>query len=314
MDIVGETLVIDARPLTRTKPVEVEAVYRLSNRDAAVSLDLTFVDGGETDDFRAWIDGEPIPGCQPARNDLPDSWRRPSDAPGLNGGESLRLYGHGQSFVHNLRVVVPSGRHEIKVAYGAKPGHNASGNFPALYAQFAYVLAPARSWRSFGKLDVTVHVPAGWDVAVSLPLNREGDTFTGQFDGVPADSLTATLRPPVPAAYWAFPFVGAAGVLLASIAGHVVCRRVGERAGREGWTSREIRDRASRLGFARSMTICVSGFAAVLGPRMSVPGGLGRHNDWLLAFVGWVIIGLMIWAGPGAARVVKRAALAPPAG
>jgi hypothetical protein len=65
--------------------------------------------------------------------------------------------------------------------------------------QFIYLLAPARDWGGFDRLDVTCFLPAGWKAASNIDLQRDGDVLRGTFAGIPHDALELTIQmPPEP--------------------------------------------------------------------------------------------------------------------
>lgn len=73
---------------------------------------------------------------------------------------------------------------------------------PTVAWQFAYVLEPAASWKSFGELELQVMVPTGWFTAVTPALDRRGDVLRGQFQGRPAEAVALTVQRPTPSAFW----------------------------------------------------------------------------------------------------------------
>jgi hypothetical protein len=104
---------------------------------------------------------------------------------------------------------------------------NAQDNAPVWW-QLAFVLSPARQWKGFGDLDVSVRVPSGWEVAVRPGLSRQGDVLSGHFNGIPADSIGVTTRMPLPPDWRGIAWNrGLLGVLLLSgIAGLVGARLI----------------------------------------------------------------------------------------
>jgi hypothetical protein len=118
---------------------------------------------------------------------------------------------------------LPSGASKLSARYHARASGVDEGNHPLATWQIPYVLAPARNWGSFGDLDVTVRIPAGWDSASTLPLNRDGEVLQGTFAGVPADSFVVATRAPLPRGYaWALWVEKAEWILLAP-GGLLVC-------------------------------------------------------------------------------------------
>jgi hypothetical protein len=195
-----ETLTIDLRPLETGTFGIVEAVYHLQNDGPAQTLDLLFAFGTQTNsDFRVTFNDRPIAG-NAVKQRMPDEWLPPRVTPGLTGSDALE-YGAGWSTVlpQSFSIDVPVGPSVLAVRYRAEVKHTYA--LPAMYREFAYILAPARAWAGFGGLDVTIHPPPHWTVAVSPALPRDGDLLRGHFDAIPADAIGMTLRPPVAAGY-----------------------------------------------------------------------------------------------------------------
>jgi len=99
------------------------------------------------------------------------------------------------------------------VRYPARAG-GTDERYPTTTWQFPYVLAPARDWGEFGRLDVVVHVPDGWQAQSTPPLERQQTTLRGSFMGLPADALLVTTRAPVPPQYRGAAWLSAAIFLL----------------------------------------------------------------------------------------------------
>ena len=227
--IAREFLTIDLRPLAWNGLGYVEVVYNLHNHGTAKKLDLLFASGSAgVVDFRVLLDDQPIRSSPRAGAPLPASWQPPPQTPGLRDEKAL-AYAPGDSrdvTAVALTVVVPSGLHTLKVRYAAEAAIHHYGA-PTLYHQFAYVLAPARTWAAFGGLDVTIHLPGGWRVACTPQLIREGATLTGAFADLPSDAIALTMQAPEG---WAYPVVayGSLGLLGAvGIGGAILCWRVG---------------------------------------------------------------------------------------
>jgi hypothetical protein len=169
VEINRETLTIDMRPLSNHGHVLVEAVYQLHNHGDEKKLDLLFASGAaETMNLRVWL-GDQLIASRLAEEGtkLPKSWQAPRTTPGIEGDDELAIrYRGSEARPASFSIVLPPGRHTLKVQYAADAVHNRARG-PTVCRQFAYVLAPARSWAGFGGLDVTIHVPEGWDVACS---------------------------------------------------------------------------------------------------------------------------------------------------
>lgn len=201
--VLHESLVIDMRPVAGGQFAQVEATYRFRNDGPARQLELLFATGAnEIAGFAVSLDGAPVPSAPRDVGELPKSWQPPLHTPSFDqhkleygpklGGSDLKTVG--------FTLAVSPGEHTVRVKYRAPASKNMSG-YPVAYQQFAYVLAPAKSWDGFGKLEVTVYVPEGWAAKSEPTLTRDGDTLHGTFDGIPTDALALTLQAPVGRAY-----------------------------------------------------------------------------------------------------------------
>jgi hypothetical protein len=190
------------------------------------------------------------------------------------------------------------------VSYAAEAAINRRGR-PTVYRQFAYVLAPARTWAGFGGLDVVVHLPEGWHAACTPPLRRQGDTLTGSFSDLPADALALTLQAP---AGWAYqPLVSASlGLLiLVGVGGPVFCWWAGRAKGRSlarstpggrpGWLRRLAWPRSLGVGVLWGGAILASGVFAISGPDLALPAGQVSIYGYgrIIAAFGVVCFGLL---------------------
>jgi hypothetical protein len=213
--ILGETLVIDMRPLRELRPAVVEAAYVVSNDAGEQSLELVFVaasmrpgaawvwkgggwspvPGRPESERGVWLDGRPVE-ARAAADDvgLPAAWAPPSTTPGLKPGQGeLPFKSEGEGTL-SFRVTLAPGRHELRVRYEARPGAYADARSDAVYWQLGYVLSPAREWAGFGGLDAKVLLPGGWHAASRPEMRREGDALVAHWDALPADTLAVTAQ------------------------------------------------------------------------------------------------------------------------
>ncbi len=280
--IARETLLIDLRPLVTGDAARVEAVYHLQNDGPAQPLDLLFAFGSrETSDYQVTLDDQPIEGVL-QKAPLPKEWMPPRTTPALSGNGVI-TYADGWATVTPLSfsIVAPAGESVLAVRYRAAAKHTYAR--PAMYRQFAYILAPARAWAGFGSLDVTVDVPEDWSVDSSPGLQRDGGVMRGTFTDVPADAIALTLRPPVPAGYDGVKY-GAWGLFaIVGLGGMDLCRRWGRGKGLPGpdrspADSAEVRDsragrlaRAAAVGLAYGVLVFAAGMMAAWGPDAVFP-------------------------------------------
>jgi len=228
--IERETLVLDLRPLADDQPAVVDATYNVRNDGSARTLRLVFVATGLVgNDNGVWLDGQPISTTPAMTSVVPSSWEPPKTTPGIDGGAlgyDIRANG-----TLTFALSLTAGRHRIRVHYGAHASAY-SGDAPARYWQLGYVLAPARSWESFGGLDVDVRLPPGWRAASSPSLTRVGDVLTGSFRTIPADTLGLTVQAPIvatPRPIDLTPVAWLGGLIVAAAAGLLIGRWLGQR-------------------------------------------------------------------------------------
>jgi len=276
VQITRETLSIDLRPAQLGQKAIVEATYQLHNEGEERLLELLFAFGSrENKDWSITLDDKPLEGVLTQGADMPIAWRPPRETPGLESDTPLS-YGVGWLTVEPLafKLVVPSGNAVLKVRYQAEIALNYAR--PSMYRQFAYILSPARSWASFGGLDLMIQVPGGWSVASTLDLEREGDLLRGNFDRIPADSLAITMRPAVPAGYQRLFEVSRAVAIVLGLAGWFGCWKAGR-----VWAGELVRSAAADASARYYQTIKLLGGAVVIG---FLYGMLMAAATWWTAF------------------------------
>ena len=301
VSIRREELVIDLRSMTdRNAKVKVSATYHLDNRGADKPLSLVFALGSNADHFRVTLDRTEITSRLPGDAPLPESWQPPKMTPGIDGAE-LYYSVDNPSLSVTFELVIPSGRHDVAVTYDAEPVQ--SGDDGVLRYQFGYVLSPARTWAGFGGLDLTVHVPEDWRIAVTPALKRDGDTLRGAFTSVPADAVALTMKRPTG---W-YTVVSIASLLLfavVALGGLIVIgwrTRVDERRRRAADLLFPFRAAAFGRGVAWGVAVLAVGMFAIFGPDLTVPGqayhrgygqGLGAVGvvlgSILAIVIGWI--------------------------
>jgi hypothetical protein len=203
--ISREELVIDLRPLLNAEKTLVEATYFLENSGAEKELNLVFAFATlGVESFQVWLDEKEIAINQINVAELPSSWKAPQTTPALQPQQELeyQYFRLEEKKMSGFTVKIGAGKHVLKARYKSDAASNRRGE-PAKYWQFAYVLAPAREWASFGGLNVTVHLPKGWNYAANVELTRSGDSLLGSFGNVPVDALAMTLQMPEPRWYQA---------------------------------------------------------------------------------------------------------------
>lgn len=299
--ITREELVIDMRPMTdRGALAKVSATYHLDNRGPDKQLDLVFAMGSPSRDFRVLLDGKLIATMPRPDVQVPESWQPPRFTPGFDGGELYYGTDNAPTAVA-FRLVVPAGRHDLAVTYDAEPVQHHIDS--VLIYQFAYVLSPAREWAGFGGLELVVHVPPDWKIAVTPALEREGDTLRGSFTTVPADAVALTIQTPTGlhsvvtiASLGLFAIVALGGISM------IVWRtRVAERR-RRAASQFPFRAAAFGRGVAWGTAFLGTGLFAVFGPDLVI-AGQGYHRGYgqglaafglvvgtfLVILIGWIV-------------------------
>ena len=238
-----EALSFDLLPLAGGERIfAVEAVYRLRNDGATVAGEVLFV-APSMQVASVTLDGAPLPATPVTQPATPPSWQPPATTPPLRaGGEPVPLALRsgparpGEEIAAlRFHAEIPPGVHHLAVRYESRAASRDLDDPVWLY-QVAYILSPARSWRSFGALDVNVKIPGDWSFASTLPLTCEAGVCRGRFPGLPADTLALSLQPPPPAGGLrvaeALTVAGAAlGALFAALLGWAVGSRARRRLG-----------------------------------------------------------------------------------
>ncbi|MGI8607860.1 MAG: hypothetical protein ACR2MY_01325 [Candidatus Dormibacteria bacterium] len=261
-----EDLVLDLRGLGQPpvgnsthRLVQVRAGYGLRNTGPSTTQDLVFVAPGlQAAGASVALDGVEVPAVAGVFTDLPSTWRAPTSTPAVGSGETLSYQARAGSVLRFTLALAP-GQHRVAVRYAAQPTTH-DGEDAARSWQVGYVLAPARQWASFSGLHVTVQVPPGWLVATNPSLRRAGDTLTGTFDSVPADSLGITTQfpTPVPAPNFTLPVL-VGGLALGAVAGWLAGAWLGRRRHASTWAL----PLAVVWGVALAALIVVAGVAAL---------------------------------------------------
>jgi hypothetical protein len=309
VEITRETLTIDLRPLAGNGLAQVEAIYHLSNPGPEKRLDLLFASGSASvADFQVWLGDQPVASAPAKDKRLPASWQVPQETPGLRGEYGLaylRYQARGVTPVA-FTVVVPSGRHDLKVRYAAEAATYLMGH-PTVCHQFAYVLAPARAWSAFGGLDVSIHLPANWLAACTPALDRAGDTLKGSFAHLPADAIALTVQAPEGWAFGPLTYAGWGFFALAGLGGVAVCWKGGRSKGRRlalpaearsNWLDRHAWPRSIGLGVAWGVAVLATGVFATFGPDWVLPAGQASHYGYEQGFIMLGVFNLSILAVP----------------
>lgn len=301
--IERETLTIDARPLAIDAPVAISATYHLRNDGSQTTLDLLFVAPGLAKAGRPQVslDGQSVPSRIGTGLNLPRSWRPPPTTPALDGSEPLSYQARSNGGIL-FSVALATGRHEVRVQYGATASAY-SRDSPVRYWQLGYILAPARNWASFGQLAVEVDLPPNWSAATQPSLARNGDTLTGQFNGVPSDALALTFQAPVVSA--SRPDWTVIGFIIGFVAAVATGLLTGRWLGwhrRSGWWAL-----IPAVGIAIGWTLLIGVATAMGTPVRSAPAG---QEAWTYGYGrGYEMIGQVLIAAPAGFGVTMLGSL-----
>lgn len=234
--VQSESLVLDLRPLGQLKSNQdrayalVEASYQIVRKGAPKAVDLVFVAPGQDGRAEVWLDDQPQTFVAQKSEKLPQQWKSPPTTPRAGGGSELAFEPLHPDQVLRFRLKFAPGQHTVRVKYDLRPTAMCSGS-PLRYWQLAYVLAPARQWAGFGSLDAQVLLPEGWQLATSLPMEKDVQGWRGRWSGVPADFLTLSAQAPIPAQW----------PILETLAGLCVIVPVGLAWMAGGWLGRQRR-------------------------------------------------------------------------
>ncbi|MDQ3338369.1 MAG: hypothetical protein M4D80_24650 [Myxococcota bacterium] len=286
--IEREELSFDLRPLDAHGPAKVSASYHLNNTSAAiVTAPLVFVSGASVpggidvafDGVR--VHGESLSDEQLAA--LPPSWRAPSSTPAIDG-DRAHGYATGRNSALAFTLAIPPGRHQLIVRYPATAQVSKSSDGGTLRYQLGYVLAPARDWGSFGTLDVTVDVPAGWRVATSPSLARTGDTLRGRFPSLPADTLGITVQAPTGTLHAVLQYALPLLALLVLIGGGFVLFAIGRARGRRTEDLRSLWPVSLPVSLVWAVAIAITGGLAAIRSELAIPEGQSAAHGYGGAF------------------------------
>jgi hypothetical protein len=311
VEIVHEDLLIDLRPLRTADSALVEASYRIRNTGPAERVELLFVAVAmQAGSDAVWLDGRPAPATSGAP--VPVAWRPPATTPPLVSGHGL-AYGTRDNDGILFTLDLAPGEHVIRVRYRAVATRQSVSEDPLVYWQLAYVLSPARNWKSFGGLRATVLVPPAWSVSSDPPLDRHGDSLVGSWSSLPADALALTLQAPHPNRLMARLNDLAIDLLLA-IGGVYVCIRLGRRLG--AWMARRRWPAIAALPAGIAFGL-VWGAAVLLGWSLQSDQRIDQaQRAWTygyLSWLGWAFFALLAVVVAGfimqitASRSMRRA-------
>ncbi len=95
-----------------------------------------------------------------------------------------------------FKPFIPQGEHQLQVKYVVEPSSYDDSTYKDY--QVVYILAPAKNWAFFKRLEVEIKIPKNWKVATSLPMKGTGNILKATFNKIPADNLAISTRPHLP--------------------------------------------------------------------------------------------------------------------
>lgn len=235
--IEHETLTFDLRPIENGHLARVDAIYRVRNDGPARTLDLLFIaDGLTSGSTTVTVDGRPLPRRPGTAGELPPNWRAPATTPALDSADGPLPYAPGPEGTLSFQVQLDPGRHEIHVSYPVRATAYSVNDLTPIW-QFGYVLAPARSWGGFGRLEVRVHAPRGWRIATEPALREQDGAWVGRWEGLPADAISFSLQKPPPSSGPWYLLWAAVSIGMLAVAGRLcwMMTRALARRGKSGW-------------------------------------------------------------------------------
>lgn len=200
MHILREKLRIDLRNLKKGHLIEVTATYYIDNPLPPRDQKLTFITGSRyVDNIGCYLDNKFLPHRRVQVEKMPANWKPPKETPGYVPEEKL-LYGRELTNTQHDWIIftapLKTGKQTIEVTYWVEAGSYYALNYPSKFWQTAYILAPARTWKSFGSLDLEILAPTNWPVKCNLPLNQDGTSWKMSFAELPADFIAITTNFP----------------------------------------------------------------------------------------------------------------------
>ncbi len=211
IDILREKIVVTIDKDFRTAFFQIE--YFIRADASGRQIPLLFHAKDYEGDFKIWVDNRAV-----TWRDIPPEYRTTGDSPfekfsssfkpphQSEQSETVEIYWEENSgFIYDLNELkyfetdLAKGEHQIRVEYTANVWTDIS-DWVKEYS-FRYSLSPAKSWKSFGSLEVTIDAS---DFGLSLTTNL-GEQNSGRlysvavwnFSTLPADYIEVIYKPKV---------------------------------------------------------------------------------------------------------------------
>jgi hypothetical protein len=176
----AETLTFDVAADLGTAAVK--AAYRMTNTGAAPAApEVAFVfvrgDHDRAAEPSITLDGQAVP------------FTLTGDESRLASGWSTLSSSRKLAFLFFHLDFAPGQTRAVTVAYTQEASWDRGHTANTVYG-FDYLLSPARSWASFGPLDISVRVPPGTRLTPGSPaLTRDGDRYRAALPSLPTGEL-----------------------------------------------------------------------------------------------------------------------------
>ncbi|BCX03081.1 MAG: hypothetical protein KatS3mg053_1019 [Candidatus Roseilinea sp.] len=287
--------------LEQAKPARIIATYTLNNRGSSREVALMFIThSGRAVSFEVKLNDESIElnAHQVNPASLPAKWRPPKSIPGLDGALIPYLpssFRDSEIAIARFEPVILAGLNTSTAQYEAEVARYVRGGTLTDQWLLACSLTPARSWASFGQLNVTVFTSPVWLIAIELALARSGDVLTGAFSGLPADAITIATRAPESAACIIAAFVLTASLFVVLADGSLMLLRTSWRRGKVG---KGVVLAALGMALLWAALVLAIGLAGVFIPPLLLPPLQANSDSYthvlisigvrgLAALVGW---------------------------
>ena len=192
LGIVWEKLNFDLRALKDLGESTVTAIYQIRNDGEQIPVELLFVSPG-IKTGNVTIDGKKIAAETITNPKLPPTWKPPSRVPKSGGGSIFYVASEPSNSALKFKPTIGQGEHQLQVKYVVEPSSYDYSTYKDY--QVVYILAPAKNWAFFNRLDVEIKIPKNWKVATSLPMKRTGNILKATFNKIPADNLAISTTP-----------------------------------------------------------------------------------------------------------------------
>lgn len=318
IDIIKEDLKIDISQLgdetvsVRDRFINVEAIYQIDNPTDIEKLELVFVIVSDAKNFQFYLNDKEIP-TEPIDNkEFADrhSWKKPDKTPYEDKELMYNPY-NGNLKSAKFTINLPKGKHTLKAIYKAEP--TVYKNVGVMKGwQFAYSLAPAKDWKSFGGLNLSVTVPKDWKFFSNIQLQQNAEVYSGTFKEIPADFLAITTQSPIPKNYntWTditfFTFLGC--IFIFPILIIIVALTKGYQW-KNSWVYSGV------AGIVWALSVGISGFVSQAYPESLIPEGQyasygydGLFSTFIIALLVPItlVLGIVIWIVPVLLRSKKE--------